>query len=58
MFDGASNIQKAGEIMRHYGPSAQVENGAEHLVSLIVKKFIMLPCFRESRPDSWNLTFL
>ena len=66
MFDGASNVQKAGEIMRQHCPSATVEHGAEHVVSLIVEKFIMLPCFKEvtkfcklvSRPGSWTLTFL
>ncbi len=47
MFDGASNVQKAGEIMRQHCPSATVEHGAEHVVSLIVEKFIMLPCFKE-----------
>jgi hypothetical protein len=66
MFDGASNVQKAGEIMRQHCPSATVEHGAEHVVSLVVEKFIMLPCFKEvtkfcklvSRPGSWTLTFL
>ena len=67
MFDGASNVQKAGEIMRQHCPSATVEHGAaEHVVSLIVEKFIKLPCFREvakfckcvSRAGSWSLTFL
>jgi len=47
MFDGASNVQKAREIMRQHFPSAIVEHGAEHVVSLVVEKFVSLPCFRE-----------
>jgi hypothetical protein len=65
MFVGASNVQKAGEIMRQHCPSATVEHGAEHVVSLIVEKFIMMPCFGEvakfckfvSKAGSFSLTF-
>ena len=54
MFDGASNVQKAGEIMRQHCPSATVEHGAERVVSLIVEKFIKLPCL-ERLPNSANV---
>ena len=50
MFDGASNVQKAGEIMRQHCPSATVEHGAEHVVSLIVEKFAL-----ERSPNSANV---
>ena len=45
MFHRASNIQQAGEIMRQHFSSAIVEHGAEHVVSLVVEKFVSLPCF-------------
>ena len=47
MFDGASNVQKAGAIIAQRYPCAIVEHGAEHGVSLIVKKLMLLPCLRE-----------
>jgi len=37
MFDGASNVQKAAEIMRQHVSSAIVEHGVEHVVSLVVE---------------------
>ena len=33
-FDGASNVQNAGEILRAYNPRITVGHGAEHVVSL------------------------
>ena len=47
MFDGASNVQKAGSIIAQHYPCAIVEHGAEHVVSLIVEKLMLLPCLRE-----------
>ena len=47
MFDGASNVQKAGSIISQHYPCAIVEHGAEHVVSLIVDKLMVLPCLRE-----------
>lgn len=47
MFDGASNVQKAGAIIAQHYPCAIVEHGAEHVVSLIVEKLMLLPCLRE-----------
>jgi hypothetical protein len=47
VFDGASNVQKAGNIMKMHCPSATVEHGAEHVVSLIIDKIVCLPAFRE-----------
>ena len=38
MFDGASNVQKAGAIIAQHYPFASVEHGAEHVVSLIFEK--------------------
>jgi len=47
MFDGASNIQKSGAIISQHYPCAIVEHGAEHVVSLIVEKLMVLPCLHE-----------
>jgi hypothetical protein len=47
MFDGASNVQKAGAIISQHYPCAVVEHGAEHVVSLIVEKLMVMPCLRE-----------
>ena len=47
MFDGASNIQKAGAIISQHYPCAIVEHGAEHVVSLIVEKLMVLPSLHE-----------
>ena len=47
MFDGASNVQKAGAIISQHYPCAVVEHGAEHVVSLIVEKLMVMPCLCE-----------
>ena len=47
MFDGVSNVQKAGAIIAQHYPCAIVEHGAEHIVSLIVEKLMLLPCLQE-----------
>ncbi len=44
LFDGASNVQKAGTIIAQHYPSAIVEHRAEHVVSLIVENLMLLPC--------------
>ena len=33
-FDGSSNVQNAGEILRIFNPRITVGHGAEHVVSL------------------------
>ena len=65
IFNDSSNVQKTGEVMRQHCQSVLVEHGDEHVVSLIVETFIMMPCFREvskfckcvSRAGSCSLTF-
>jgi hypothetical protein len=51
-FDGASNVQNAGEILRAFNPRITVEHGAEHVVSLFfadiytkVQSFMFLSAF-------------
>ena len=51
-FDGASNVQNAGEILRAFNPRITVGHGAEHVVSLFfadvytkVKSFMLLSAF-------------
>jgi hypothetical protein len=53
-FDGASNVQNAGEILRAFNPRITVGHGAEHVVSLFfsdvytkVKSFKILAVFAE-----------
>ena len=47
LFDGASNVQKAGVIIAQHYPCAVVKHGAEHVVSLIVEKLMQLPCLQQ-----------
>ena len=47
MFDGASNVQKASAIISQHYPCVIVEHGAEHVVSLIVEKLMVLSCLCE-----------
>ena len=44
MFDGASNVQNAGAIISQHYPCALIEHGAEHVVSLLVEKLMVMPC--------------
>jgi hypothetical protein len=51
-FDGASNVQNAGKILRAFNPRITVGHGAEHVVSLLfadvytkVKSFMLLSAF-------------
>jgi hypothetical protein len=51
-FDGASNIQNAGKILRAFNPRITVGHGAKHVVSLLfadsytkVKSFMLLSAF-------------
>jgi hypothetical protein len=51
-FDGASNVQNAGEILRAFNPRITVGHGADHAVFLFfadvytkVKFFILLSAF-------------
>ena len=53
-FDGASNVQNAGEILRAFNPRITVGHGAEHVVSLFfsdvytkVRDFKILAVFAE-----------
>jgi hypothetical protein len=45
-FDGAGNVQKAGNIMVKHYDRAIVTHGAEHVVALVVEKFIRQDIFR------------
>lgn len=45
IFGGASYIQKAGATIAQHYLCDVVEHGAEHVVLLIVEKFMLLPCF-------------
>ncbi len=47
LFDGATNVQKTGQIMQSYFPQAQITHGTEHVISLIVGKFVPLSHIRE-----------
>lgn len=42
-FDGASNVQKAGEVLAGHFPRISVVHGAEHVVSLFFKDVAALP---------------
>ena len=51
-FDGASNVQNAGEILQAFNPCITVGHGTEHVVSLFfadvytkVKFFVLLSAF-------------
>ena len=53
-FDGASNVQNAGKILRAFNPRITVGHGAEHVVSLFfsdvytkVRYFVILSVFAE-----------
>lgn len=45
LFDGASNVQKAGEILAKYFPRSSVGHCPLHVVSLVFEKTIDLPPF-------------
>jgi hypothetical protein len=47
LFDGASNVQKAGQCMAQHYRRAEVNHGAEHVVALVVEKFVYLPSLKE-----------
>jgi hypothetical protein len=47
LLDGASNVQKACQIKQPYFPQAQVTHGTEHVVSLVVGIFVLLPDIKE-----------
>lgn len=44
-FDGASNVQKAGDILAATYPRIEVLHGAEHVVSLFFRDVFALPEF-------------
>lgn len=46
-FNGASNVQKAGHIVRMHIPSALVEHSEEHVIALIIENLLCLHAFRE-----------
>jgi hypothetical protein len=47
LFDGASNVQKAGQCMAQHYPRAEVNHGAEHVVALVMEKFVNLTPLKE-----------
>ena len=42
LFDGASNVVKAGKILATHLPCISVVHGAEHVVSLFLKESIQM----------------
>ena len=42
-FDGAKNVQKAGEVLQAHFPRIEVSHGAEHVVSLFFQDCFNLP---------------
>lgn len=47
VFDGASNVQKAGQIMAQHYPRAEVNHGVEHVVALVMGKFVQISPLKE-----------
>jgi hypothetical protein len=47
LFDVASNVQKAGQYMAQHYPTAEVNHGAEHVVALVLEKFVNLTPLKE-----------
>ena len=43
MFDGASNVQLAGELLKIHHPKGSVMHGVEHTVSLFLNDFSKTP---------------
>lgn len=46
IFDGASNVQKAGALLQAQFPHISVMHGAEHVISLLYHDIFMLPPFK------------
>ena len=47
VFDGASNVQKVGKIMAQHYLQAKVNHGVEHVVALVMEKFVKMSPFKE-----------
>jgi len=47
LFDGASKVLKAGQCMEQHYSRAEVNHGAEHIVALVMEKFVNLPPLKE-----------
>ena len=47
LFDETSHVQKAGIIKQSCFPQTQVCHGMDHVVSLIMGRFVLLPGFQE-----------
>ena len=46
-FDGASNVQLAGELLKNYYPDISVMRGVEHTVSLFFNDVYKIPVFNQ-----------
>ena len=49
-FDGASNVQKAGEILKAYYPRAYSLHGGEHVISLFFSDIAQIEPIKVSTP--------
>ena len=47
VFDGASNVQKVGQIMAQHYQRAEVNHGVEHVVALVMGKFVQISPLKE-----------
>jgi hypothetical protein len=45
-FDGASNVQNAGEFLKAFNPRITVGHGAEHVVSFFSAAYNRVPQFK------------
>ena len=51
MFDGASNVQLAGELLKIHYPNISVMRGVEHTVSLFLNDVTKIPVLNQIIPD-------
>ncbi len=47
VFDGARSIQKVGQIMAQHYPRVEVYHGVEHIVALVMEKFVKMTPLKE-----------
>ena len=47
MFDGASNVQLAGELLKIHYPKVSVMRGVEHTLSLFFNDFSKIPVVKQ-----------
>ena len=56
MFDGASNVQLAGELLKIHYPNITVMRGVEHTVSLFFNDVSKIPVVNEIIIDHKAIT--